>query len=71
MTKNTQSWLIKMISVLLISSLVLGGCATSATDVSQSSSSSDNLASNQSQVAIANKDNQTMNNNLPQLEGMA
>jgi peptidyl-prolyl cis-trans isomerase B (cyclophilin B) len=71
MTKNTQRWLIKMISLLLISGLVLGGCATSATDVSQTSSSSDNLSSNQSQVAIANKDNQTMNNNLPQLEGMA
>jgi peptidyl-prolyl cis-trans isomerase B (cyclophilin B) len=73
MTKNTQRqrWLIKMISLLLISGLVLGGCATSATDVSQTSSSSDNLADNQSQVAIANKDNQTMNNNLPKLEGMA
>jgi peptidyl-prolyl cis-trans isomerase B (cyclophilin B) len=61
-----------MISLLLISGLVLGGCATSATDISQSPSSSDNLADSQSQVEIAkNKNNQTMNNNLPQLEGMA
>jgi peptidyl-prolyl cis-trans isomerase B (cyclophilin B) len=61
-----------MISLLLISGLVLGGCATSATDISQSPSSSDNLTDSQSQVEIAkNKNNQTMNNNLPQLEGMA
>ena len=62
-----------MFSLLLISGLVLGGCSTSATDVSQSSSSSDNLATNQSQLAIAeNKNNsQKMSNNLPQLQGMA
>lgn len=66
-------WLIKMFSLLLVSGFVLGGCSTSATDVSQSSSSSDNLANNQSQLAIAeNKNsNKTMSNNLPQLEGMA
>ncbi|MCC0175638.1 peptidylprolyl isomerase [Waterburya agarophytonicola K14] len=66
-------WLSKIFSLLLVSSLILGGCATSATDVSQSSSSSDNLANSQSKVAIAeNKDsNKDMSNNLPQLEGMA
>ena len=59
-----------MFSLLVIGSLVLGGCATSATDISQSSSSSDNLATNQSQVASA-KNNKQMSNNLPQLEGTA
>ncbi|BAZ44147.1 peptidyl-prolyl cis-trans isomerase B [Chondrocystis sp. NIES-4102] len=47
---------------------MLGGCATSA-NVSQSSSSSDNLTSNQSQAIAEN--NQIMNQNLPQLQGMA
>ena len=59
-----------MFSLLLISSLIIGGCATTATDISQSSSSSDNLATNQSQLASA-KNNKEMSNNLPQLEGMA
>jgi peptidyl-prolyl cis-trans isomerase B (cyclophilin B) len=71
MTQKSNAWLIKMFSLLLISSLVLGGCTTSATDISQSSSSSDNLATNQSQVANAENNNKTMSNNLPQLEGMA
>ncbi len=71
MTQKTNAWLIKMFSLMLISSLVLGGCATSAKDISQSSSSSDNLANNQSQLASANNNNKTMSNNLPQLEGMA
>ena len=70
MIYKSNAWLVKMFSLLLISSLVLGGCATSATDISQSSSSSDNLATNQSQVASA-KNNKEMSNNLPQLEGMA
>jgi len=70
MTQKSNAWLIKMFSLLLISSLILGGCATSATDISQSSSSSDNLATNQSQVASA-KNNKEMSNNLPKLEGMA
>ena len=70
MIYKPNSWLIKIFSLLLIGSLVLGGCATSATDISQSSSSSDNLATDQSQVAIAKNSNK-MNNNLPQLEGMA
>ena len=71
MTQKSNAWLINMFSLLLISSLVLGGCATSATDISQSSSSSDNLATNQSQLASAENSNKTMSNNLPQLEGMA
>lgn len=70
MTHKSNAWLIKMFSLLLISSFLLGGCATSATDISQSSSSSDNLATNQSQVASAKNSNK-MSNNLPQLEGMA
>ena len=71
MTKNNNEWLMKMFSLLLASSLVLGGCATSATNISQASSSSDNLATNQSQLASAKNSNKTMDNNLPQLEGMA
>ena len=70
MTQKSNTWLIKVFSLLLISSLVLGGCATSASDISQASSSSDNLATNQSQVASAKNSNK-MSNNLPQLEGMA
>ncbi len=71
MTQKSNTWLIKIFSLLLISSLVLGGCATSATDISQASSSSDNLATSQSQVASAKNNKETMNNNLPQLEGIA
>ena len=71
MTQTSNTWLIKMFSLLLASSLILGGCATSATDISQSPSSSDNLATSQSQVASAKNSNKTMSNNLPQLEGMA
>jgi peptidyl-prolyl cis-trans isomerase B (cyclophilin B) len=71
MTQKSNTWLIKIFSLLLIGSLVLGGCATSATDISQASSSSDNLATSQSQVASAKNNKETMNNNLPQLEGMA
>lgn len=71
MTQKSNLWLSTMFSLLLISSLVLGGCTTSATDISQSSSSSDNLATNQSQVANAENSNKTMSNNLPQLTGMA
>ena len=71
MTQKPNAWLIKIFSLLLISSLILGGCATSATDISRSPSSSDNLATSQSQVASAKNSNKTMSNNLPQLEGMA
>ena len=71
MAKNNSEWLIKMFSLLLVSSFILGGCATSATDISQSSSSSDNLTTNQSQVASAKNSNKIMSNNLPQLEGIA
>ncbi|MGB5710910.1 MAG: peptidylprolyl isomerase [Waterburya sp.] len=71
MAKNNNEWLIKMFSLLLVSSFILGGCATSATDISQSSSSSDNLTTNQSQLASAKNSNKIMSNNLPQLEGIA
>ncbi|MEL6494383.1 MAG: peptidylprolyl isomerase [Cyanobacteria bacterium J06623_7] len=71
MTHKSNVWLMKMFSLLLISGLVLGGCATSATDISQSPSSSDNLTTNQSQVASAKNSKETMSNNLPQLEGTA
>ena len=70
MIQKSGLWLSTMFSLLLISSLVLGGCTTSATDISQASSSSDNLATSQSQVASAKNSNK-MSNNLPQLEGMA
>ena len=70
MNQKSNVWLIKMFSLLLISSLILGGCATTATDISQSPSSSDNLATSQSQQASA-KNNKEMSNNLPQLTGMA
>ena len=70
MIQKSGLWLSTMFSLLLISSLVLGGCATSASDISQASSSSDNLATSQSQVASAKNSNK-MSNNLPQLEGMA
>ena len=61
-----------MFFLLSIGSFILGGCTTSA-NVSQSSSSSDNLANSQSQLAIANNknSNKNMSKNLPQLEGMA
>ena len=70
MVHKSNAWLVKMFSLLLVSSLVLGGCATSATDISQSPSSSDNLATNQAQLANA-KNNKEMSNNLPQLTGTA
>jgi len=71
MTQKSNAWLTKMFSLLLVSSLILGGCATSATDISQSPSSSDKMATNQSQLASAKNSNKTHSNNLPQLEGMA
>ena len=71
MTKKTNVWVIKMFSLLLASSFILGGCATSA-NTSQSSSSSDNLATDRAVGMAENKNsNKTMSNNLPQLEGMA
>lgn len=71
MTKKKNAWAMEIFLLLLVSSLILVSCATSA-NVSQSSSSSDNLANSQSQVAIAEKNsNKNMSNNLPQLEGMA
>lgn len=71
MSQQSNTWSVKILSLLLVVSLVLGGCATSTSDASQSSSSSDNLATSQSQLASAKNTDKTMNNNLPQLEGMA
>ena len=73
MRTRNNIWLIKIFSLLLASTLILGGCATSASDVSQSPSSSDNVRDARSQVALAeNKNsNKNMSNNLPQLKGMA
>lgn len=73
MTKKTNVWLVKMFSLLLFSSLALGGCTTLAKGISHSSSSSDNLTTNQAQMAIAKdkENNKEMSNNLPQLEGIA
>lgn len=73
MTKKQNGWAIKVSLLLIFGSLILGGCATSATDISQSTSSSDNLTTNQAQTAIAKdkNSNKEMSNNLPQLEGMA
>lgn len=70
---KTSRWLLKLSFLLLVCSFVLGGCTTSATDVSQSPTSSDNVTNSRSEMAIAeNKDsNKNMSNNLPQLEGMA
>ena len=70
MTQQPHLWLIKMFSLLLVSSLFLASCTTSASDISQASSSSDNLAVDRSQLASA-KNSNNMSNNLPQLEGTA
>lgn len=71
MTQKTNTWSIKLLSLLLIGSLILGGCATPAADTSRSPSSSDNLKTDRTQLASAKNSNKTMSNNLPQLEGMA
>lgn len=67
---STMFSLLLFVSLMLFVSLILGGCTTSASDISQSPSSSDNLKTDQTQLASA-KNNDTMSNNLPQLEGMA
>ncbi|WP_036481219.1 peptidylprolyl isomerase [Myxosarcina sp. GI1] len=67
MTDKTKVWAIALILLISIGAFTLGGCTTSATDVSETSSS-DNLTTKQSQQAIAPQQNMT---NLPQLEGMA
>ena len=69
MTNKTNAWLINLVSLMLIGSLLLGGCTPSSTDASQSSTSDDTEISTKPPTAIAN--NKQMNNNLPQLEGMA
>lgn len=71
MTSKTGLWSINLVLLILIGTLWLGGCTTSATDASQASPSADNLTTNQPSTAIANKNNKQMSNNLPQLEGMA
>jgi peptidyl-prolyl cis-trans isomerase B (cyclophilin B) len=71
MAQQPNLWLVKAVSLLLVSSFILGGCTTSASDISQASSSSDNLAVDRSQLASANNSDKTMSNNLPQLEGTA
>ena len=70
MARKSNQWLIQISLLLLVSSFILGGCASSA---SQSDSSSDNVTTNQEQLAIAKEknSNKEMSNNLPQLEGMA
>jgi peptidyl-prolyl cis-trans isomerase B (cyclophilin B) len=72
MTSKTNVWLISIVSLILISGLVLGGCSTSATDASKSPASSDSQTTNPSSTAIASYNNkQQMNNNLPRLAGTA
>ncbi|MGV2831926.1 peptidylprolyl isomerase [Myxosarcina sp. GI1(2024)] len=67
MTPKTKVRSLALILLISIGIFATSGCTTSASDVSQASSS-DNLTTEQSQTAIANKQNMT---NLPQLEGMA
>ena len=68
MTSKTGVWLLNLVSLILIGSLLLGGCSTSVTNTSQSDSS--NIQSQPTAIAI-NNNKQQMNNNLPQLNGMA
>jgi len=70
MARKSNQWVIQISLLLLVSGFILGGCAISA---SQSGSSSDNLSTNQAQLAIAKEKstNKEMSKNLPQLEGMA
>jgi peptidyl-prolyl cis-trans isomerase B (cyclophilin B) len=69
MTKKTNLWLNNLVLVLLFSSLILGGCTTSATNSSPTSPSSDNLSTAQS--IAADTSSQAMYANLPKLEGTA
>ena len=71
MTSKTGVWLLNLVLLTLVSGLVLGGCNISETDSSQSPTSSNNQTTNQPSTAIAVNNKQQMNNNLPQLEGMA
>ena len=60
---------VNLVSLILIGSLLIGGCTPSSTDASQPSGAKETQIINKSPTAIA--DNKQMNNNLPQLEGMA
>ena len=68
MASKTGVWLLNLVSFILIGSLLLGGCSTSATNNSSSDSSS---IQSQSTAIAVNNNKQQMNNNLPQLNGMA
>ncbi len=68
MTTKTKAWSIDLIALILIGSLMLGGCSTSSTDASQSAPLSSNIT--QSNNAIAETENKSMSN-LPRLEGTA
>lgn len=68
MTSKSGIWLINLVSLILVGSLLLGGCSTSATDTSQSDTS--DIQSQPTAIAV-NTNKQQMNNNLPQLNGMA
>lgn len=81
MIKKTNFWLINLVSLMLIGSLLLGGCTASSRDASGANNTQitgrtsprnefgGQPLTNKTQAAIA--DNKQMNNNLPQLEGMA
>ncbi len=60
-----------LLSFILTSLVVLGGCSTSSqNNASQSSSSSDNLA-RQEQPVVTNTSSKEMFDNLPKLQGLA
>jgi peptidyl-prolyl cis-trans isomerase B (cyclophilin B) len=67
MTSKNGVWLLNLVSLILIGSLVLGGCSTSANNTSQSDTS--NVQSQPEAIAV--NTNKQMDNNLPQLKGMA
>ena len=68
MTSKTGVWLLNLVSLILIGSLLLGGCSTSANNTSQSDAS--DIQSQPEAIAV-NTNKQQMDNNLPQLNGMA
>ena len=71
MTSKTKVLSSYIVSLILISGLVLGGCSPSATDASQSPASSNDPATEPIETIAITKNKQQMNNNLPQLAGMA
>jgi peptidyl-prolyl cis-trans isomerase B (cyclophilin B) len=68
---KTNLWFKNLASLVLIVSLALGGCSTSATDSSQASPSSDNLSTAQVESTTADTSSLAMKQNLPKLEGKA